>query len=151
MIRLAQLRTEGENIMSYYNEMYIPIFNDSLEDLSDLLYFHEGEDGFDNMLKLLNLTSEYINIDSDGNQYVIFKPVSGAVDTLRPIDLDWGWHDRETYYGDCDCFIFVKDLHNRVDWTKIANQEGYKRIEKLVSLYQSKLNRYGENLTIFPM
>ena len=76
--------------MSYYNEMYIPIFNDSLEDLSDLLYFYEGEDGFDNMLKLLNLTSEYINIDSDGNQYVIFKPVSGAVDTLRPRDLDWG-------------------------------------------------------------
>ena len=137
--------------MSYYNEMYIPIFNDSLEDLSDLLYFYEGEDGFDNMLKLLNLTSEYINIDSDGNQYVIFKPVSGAVDTLRPRDLDWGWHDRETYYGDCDCFIFVKDLHNCVDWTKIANQEEYKRIEKLVSLYQSKINRYGENLTIFPM
>lgn len=137
--------------MSYYNEMYIPIFNDSLEDLSDLLYFYEGEDGFDNMLKLLNLTSENINVDSDGNQYAIFKPVSGAVDTLRPRDLDWGWHDRETYYGDCDCFIFVKDLHSRVDWTKIANQEEYNRIEKLVSLYQSKLNKYGENLIIFPM
>ena len=137
--------------MSYYNEMYIPIFNDSLEDLSDLLYFYEGEDGFDNMLKLLNLTSENINVDSDGNQYVIFKPVSGAIDTLRPRDLDWGWHDRETYYGDCDCFIFVKDLHNHIDWTKVENQEEYNRIEKLVSMYQSKLKKYGESLIIFPV
>lgn len=137
--------------MSYYNEMYVPIFEDSLEDLADLLYFYEDEDGFDNMLKLLNLTSENINVDSNGKQYVIFKPVSGAVDTLRPRDLDWNWHDRETYFGDCDCFIFVADLHNRVDWTKIANQEEYNRVEKLVSMYQSKLNKYGENLIIFPM
>ncbi|QEG08307.1 hypothetical protein HWC26_gp055 [Aeromonas phage 2L372X] len=137
--------------MSYYNEMYIPIFEDSLEDLVDLLYFYEDEDGFDNMLKLLKLTSENINVNYNGKQYVIFKPVSGAVDTLRPRDLDWGWHDRETYFGDCDCFIFVADLHNRVDLTKIANQYEYSRIEKLVSIYQSKLKDYGENLIIFPI
>lgn len=137
--------------MSYYNEMYIPIFEDSLEDLVDLLYFYEDEDGFDNMLKLLKLTSENINVDSNGKQYVIFKPVSGAVDALRPRDLDWGWHDRETYFGDCDCFIFVKDLHNRIDWTKIENQEEYNRIEQIVYMYQLKLKKYGENLIIFPM
>lgn len=137
--------------MSYYNEMYVPIFEDSLGDLVGLLYFYEDEDGFDNMLKLLNLTSENINVDSNGKQYVIFRPVSGAVDTLRPRDLNWSWHGRKTYYGDCDCFIFVKDLHNRVDWTKIANQDEYNRVEKLVSLYQSKLKEYGENLIIFPM
>lgn len=137
--------------MSYYNEMYVPIFEDSLEDLADLLYFYEDEDGFDNMLKLLSLTPENINVDSNGKQYVIFRPVSGAVDTLRPRDLDWNWHGRSTCYGDCDCFIFVTDLHNRVDWTKIANQDEYNRVEKLVSMYQSKLNRYGENLIIFPM
>lgn len=137
--------------MSYYNEMYVPIFEDSLEDLADLLPFYEDEDGFDNMLKLLNLTSENINVDSNGKQYVIFKPISGAIDTLRPRDLNWNWHGRKTYYGDCDCFIFVKDLHNRVDWTKIASQKEYNRVEKLVSMYQSKLNRYGENLVIFPM
>lgn len=137
--------------MSYYNEMYVPIFEDSLEDLVDLLHFYEDEDGFDNMLKLLNLTSENINVDSNGKQYVIFKPISGAIDTLRPRDLNWNWHDRKTYYGDCDCFIFVKDLHNRVDWTKIVSQKEYNRVEKLVSMYQSKLKDYGENLIIFPV
>lgn len=131
--------------------MYVPIFDDSLEELPDLLCFYEGEEGFDNMIHLLSLSAQYVKVDSDRKQYVIFKPVSGAVDTLRPKDLDWGWHDRKTYYGDCDCFIFVKDLHNRVDWTKIASQKEYNRVEKLVSMYQSKLKDYGENLIIFPV
>lgn len=137
--------------MSYYNEMYIPIMDDSMEELADLLYFYEDEDGFDNMVHLLNLSDQYVKVDYTKKSYVIFKPVSGAIDTLRPRDLDWNWHDRKTYYGDCDCFIFVKDLHNRVDWTKIGSQDEYRRIEKLVSLYQSKLKEYGENLVIFPM
>ena len=135
--------------MSYYNEMYIPIVNDSDEMLC--LYFYEYEDGFDNMKHLLNLSSKYVKVDSQGWEYIMFKQVTGAIDTLRPLDLDWNWHNRKAYYGDCDCFIFVKDLHNRVDLAKIGNQQEYNRIEQLVSLYQSKLKEHGENLIIFPM
>lgn len=150
MIRLGQLE-QKEKQMSYYNEMYVPVADESMEELADLLYFYEDEDGFENMIDLLNLQPKYLKIGSQGMPYLVLKSVVGAIDTLRPHDLDWGWHSRETYYGDCDCFIFVKDLHNRVDWTKVGSQDEYNRIEQLVSLYQSKLKKYGENLIIFPM
>lgn len=135
--------------MSYYNEMYIPITNDNLEE--DLLYFYDYEEGFENMLELMKLPQDYIKIDSDGSSYVVFKPVKGAIDTLRPRDLDWNWHDRRCYYGDPDCFIFIHDLHNRVDWVKIGSQEHYTRVEELVKMYQTKLDKYGKHLVIFPM
>lgn len=137
--------------MSYYNEMYVPVESDEFENQAELLYFTGYEEGFDNMIQLMNLSATCIKTEPEGISYVILKPVSGAIDTLRPRDLDWNWHTRKCYYGDPDCFIFVNDLHNRVDWCKIGSQEEYSRIEELVNLYQSKLKKYGDSLVIYPM
>jgi hypothetical protein len=137
--------------MSYYNEMYIPIESDEFEDQAELLYFTEDEEGFDNMIQLMNLPTNLLKTKPEGSSYIILKHVSGAAETMRPKDLDWNWHTRKCYYGDPDCFIFVNDMHSRIDWCKIGSQEEYTRMEELVALYQSKLKEHGEHLFIYPM
>ena len=129
--------------MSYYNEMYCPE-KDVPFDEEDMVFL-ENENGFENMVKLIG--EEFVSIIDD-KKAVIFKRVHGGTDGIRPYELDWQWHDNETFYSHADCFIFVHDMHNRIDWSKIEDIESK---EKSLSLYQGKVKKYGNKLVIFPV
>lgn len=136
--------------MSYYNEMHVPIKNlpDDV-DGDNYMVFFSHESGFDNMVKLIG--EEYVQkttIDYTEKTIVVFEQVQGGTDYIRPSDLDWQWHDNPTFYSYADCFIFVHDLHNRIDWSKCDNVDN---MEKSLYLYQKHVEKHGNKLVIFPV
>lgn len=135
--------------MSYYNYMFVPC-TDTLEQVDEATHmlFDENCDGFDNMLKLLNLTDNFIQVH-DNIRFVVFKEVHGGNDVIRPSDLNWQWHERKTFYGDPDCFIKVSEMQNQIDWSNTSVDSN--DLEKSLEVYQKHLTEHPENLVIFPL
>lgn len=132
--------------MSYYNYMFIPSIDIDNHDENEDEIFWQDENGWEFLVK--SMGEEFVLTDTDGKKFMLFKEVEGGTDAIRPRDLNWQWHDRETFYNDADCFIFVHDLHNRIDW---ANVKDIEVMERSIGLYQNKIKKYGNKLIILPI
>lgn len=135
--------------MSYYNYCFIPC-NITIEETDEdkHLVFDKKEDGFDNMVKLMNLDKKFIQVQEFTNiKYVVFEEVPFGSDYLRPRDLNWRWHNRETFYGHPDCFIFVADIYERLLDTVDKNED----MLKAIGHYQNGIKKYGKELVIYPL
>lgn len=108
--------------------------------------FNSDDDGWDFLVEQMG--EEFVLFDEKNKPFMLFESVRGGTDGLRPRDLDWQWHDRRTYYSDADCFIFVHDLYNRVDWSEVKDIEA---MERMISLYQNKMKKHGSKLIILPL
>lgn len=130
--------------MSYYNYMYHPLKNASMMDLEeDDTMFNEKNTGFETLVKFIG--EDFVSIINE-KRTIVLKSVRGGSDYLRPRDLDWNWHE-ECFYGQANCFILVSDLFERVDWSKVNDID---EMEKTISLYQSKIKKFGNKLIILP-
>lgn len=134
--------------MSYYNYCFVPCKTSKDEANSDHLIFDSKDDGFDNMIQLLELDADFVqSVEFSNLRYVVFEPVRVGNDVIRPADLNWNWHNRKCFYSDADCFIFVVDLHERI----LESVEQDKDFLESLGRYQNGIKKYGKNLVIFPL
>lgn len=136
--------------MSYYNYLYLPVSPETNIDSlvkGELNVFCNNDEGFDDLVELIG--EDFVHTSNKNKtRKIIFKPIKGGTDSIRPSDLLWNVNkNRKVTYGDPDCLILASEMEHHIDWSKVIDIDD---VESALNIYKSAIDIHGSKLVIYP-